>query len=253
MTNNSTKKLKKADQYNDPSHNYLRYWDGRDYEQAAEEIAIRRLLKGRHFKHAVDVGGGYGRLSVVLRDFSDKVTLAEPSQQQLDISIEFLKGKPKVDTKLAQAENLPFKDGELDLAMIVRVIHHLPNPVPAFEEINRVLEKGGFFLIEFANYSNFKNRLKHTAKLQKLPVDPVDIRTKESNIPFVNHNPKTVKKQLAQCGFKVVDTLSVSNFRSTTIKKLVPKNILVSLEKSVQKPLAKSYFGPSTVYLLQKV
>lgn len=253
MTNTSTKKINRADQYNDPTHNYLRYWDGRDYEQAAEEIAIRRLLKDKRFKHAVDVGGGYGRLSVVLRDFADKVTLAEPSQQQLDIAKDFLQGKPKVDMKLAQAEKLPFKDGELDLAMVVRVIHHLPNPVPAFEEINRVLAKDGYFLIEFANYSNFKNRIKHTAKLQKMPVDPVDIRTKDSDIPFVNHNPKTVKKQLAQCGFKIVDTLSVSNFRSTTLKKIVPKKVLVNLEKSLQKPLAKTYFGPSTVYLLKKV
>lgn len=253
MTNNKSTKLNKADQYNDPSHNYLKYWDGRDYEQAAEEIAIRRLLKGKKFKHAVDVGGGYGRLSVVLRDFADKVTLAEPSQQQLDISKDFLKGKPKVEAKLAQAEKLPFKDGELDLAMVVRVIHHLPNPVPAFEEINRVLKKDGYFLIEFANYSNFKNRIKHAAKFQKMPIDPVDIRTKKGDIPFVNHNPKTVKKQLAQCGFKLEDVLSVSNFRSATLKKYVPKSTLVKMEKAIQKPLAKTYFGPSTVYLLRKV
>ena len=38
-TQKSSSKLvtkKKADQYNDPTHNYLRYWDGRDYEHAAE-------------------------------------------------------------------------------------------------------------------------------------------------------------------------------------------------------------------------
>src|SRR6266699_3705755 len=90
---------KKADQYNDPSHNYLHYWDGRDYEHAAEELAIKRLLQGRHFKHAVDVGGGYGRLCVLLEKYADRVTLAEPSQQQLDIADEFLKGHPTVDKK----------------------------------------------------------------------------------------------------------------------------------------------------------
>jgi ubiquinone/menaquinone biosynthesis C-methylase UbiE len=248
-----TNKLNKADQYNDSSHNYLRYWDGRDYEQAAEEIMINRMLEGKKFKHAVDVGGGYGRLSVVLSQFADKVTLAEPSQQQLDISKEFLKGKPKVEVKLAQAEKLPFDDNSVDLAMVVRVIHHLPDPIPAFKEIHRVLEKDGYFLIEFANYANFKNRIKHAVKFQKMPVDPVDIRTKESDIPFVNHNPKTVKKQLAQTGFKLEKMLSVSNFRSQTLKKILPKSTLVKLEKAVQKPLAKSHFGPSTVYLLRKV
>jgi len=253
----TTKKLEKADQYNDSHHNYLKYWDGRDYEQAAEEIMINRMLRGRSFKHAVDVGGGYGRLSVVLAQFADKVTLAEPSQQQIDISKDFLKGKPNVDAVLAQAESLPFDDGSVDLCMVVRVIHHLPNPVPAFEEIHRVLEKDGYFLIEFANYSNFKNRVKHAVKFQKMPIDPVDIKTgtkkEENDIPFVNHNPKTVKKQLAQSGFKLEKVLSVSNFRSPTLKKILPKSALVKLEKASQKPLAKTYFGPSTVYLLRKV
>jgi ubiquinone/menaquinone biosynthesis C-methylase UbiE len=253
MTKQTNKKLNKADQYNDPKHNYLRYWDGRDYEQAAEEIMINRMLEGKKFKHAVDVGGGYGRLSVVLKQFADKVTLAEPSQQQLDIAKDFLKGKPKVEPVLAQAENLPLKDGSVDLAMVVRVIHHLPNPVPAFEEIHRVLEKDGLFLIEFANYANFKNRIKHAVKFKKMPTEPIDIRTHESDIPFVNHNPKTVKKQLAQTGFKLEKSLSVSNFRSPTLKKILPKSTLVKLEKAVQKPLAKSHFGPSTVYLLRKV
>jgi len=257
MANKSNKKLQKADQYNDPKHNYLHYWDGRDYEQEAEEIAIEKMLKGKKFKKAVDVGGGYGRLSVVLRKYADQVTLAEPSQQQLDIAKEFLKGKPKVKTALAQAEKLPFKDGELDLALVVRVIHHLPDPVPAFNEIYRVLKKDGYFLIEFANYSNFKNRVKHLAKMKKMPVDPVDIRSaknkNDSEVPFVNHNPKTVRSQLAQAGFKLEKVLSVSNFRSPTIKKALSQKSLVAMEKATQGPLAKSYFGPSTVFLLRKV
>ena len=67
----NTSAKRKADQYNDPSHNYLKYWDGRDYENEAEEMAISRLVKGKHFKHAVDVGGGYGRLCVLLEKYAD--------------------------------------------------------------------------------------------------------------------------------------------------------------------------------------
>lgn len=247
------KSLKGADQYNDPSHNYLNYWKGREYEHAAEEIAIARMLSGKSFKKAVDVGGGYGRLSVFLRNWADEVTLAEPSQQQLDIAEEFLRDKPKVVSRLARAEDLPFKDGELDLALVVRVLHHLPDPMPAFTEINRVLKKDGYFLLEFANYGHFKNRMKHAVRFKKLPVEPVDIRTKKSDIPFVNHNPKTVKKQLAQAGFRLEKTLSASNFRSAAFKKLFGKKALLQLEKLTQRPLASANFGPSTVYLLRKV
>ena len=35
---------KRADYYDGPAHDYLGYWAGRDYEHAAEEVALRRLL-----------------------------------------------------------------------------------------------------------------------------------------------------------------------------------------------------------------
>src|ERR1700754_1105451 len=119
---------KRADQYNDPSHNYMQYWEGRDYENEAEEMAIKRLLAGKRFKTAVDVGGGYGRLCLLLENYADKVTLAEPSQQQLDLAKIFLKDHPEVDRQLAQADNLKFKDGTIDLVTMIRVMHHLPDP-----------------------------------------------------------------------------------------------------------------------------
>jgi hypothetical protein len=71
-------------------------------------------------------------------------------------------------------------------------------------------------------------------------------------IPFVNHNPHTVRKQLAHAGLQVEKVLSVSNLRSPRIKKLLSKKSLVSLERAMQVPLAHTYFGPSTVYLLRK-
>src|SRR3982751_949631 len=102
-TKQSNKVTRKADQYNDPEHNYKDYWTGREYEHAAEEMAIKRLLKNKkNFRHAVDVGGGYGRLSKYLTAFAKKVTLAEPSQQQLDIAQMYLKDTPEVDRKLWQ-------------------------------------------------------------------------------------------------------------------------------------------------------
>lgn len=243
---------KKADQYNDPNHNYLHYWDNRQYEHDAEEIAIRRMLKGKHFKRIVDVGGGYGRICPILKDFADQVTLAEPSSQQLDIAKEFLKGNMGIDMVLAQADKLPFEDESIDLVTVVRVIHHLPDPTEEFAEIARVLKPGGYLFIEFANYANFKNRVKHVLKAKRMPHEPVDIRTHESDIPFVNHNPRTVRKQLAHAGLQLERTLSVSNLRSPGLKKVFPKQALLAIEKAVQVPFAKSYFGPSTVYLLKK-
>lgn len=249
-------KNRKADQYNDPSHNYLKYWEGRDYENAAEEMAIKRFLRGRRFKHAVDVGGGYGRLCLLLEKYADKVTLAEPSQQQLDIAKGFLKGHPEIDRALLQADDLKFPTGSIDLITMIRVMHHLPDPMPEFKEIHRTLSNDGVFILELANNAHVRNRVKYALRGRRIPTKPVDIRSPENRrkeeIPFVNHNPKTVINQLNKAGFEVVKLLSVSNLRSPTIKKVVPRAVMLATEKAMQPTLAKTYFGPSVFFLLKK-
>ncbi|HVX58421.1 MAG TPA: class I SAM-dependent methyltransferase [Candidatus Saccharimonadales bacterium] len=250
------KQVKRADQYNDPKHNYKDYWVGRDYEHAAEEMAITRLLGERRFTHAVDVGGGYGRLSKFLTRFADKVTLAEPSQQQLDIAKDFLKDTPQVDRQLLQAADLKFKDNEVDLVLVVRVLHHLPDPTAEFAEIARVLKPGGTFLLEFANDAHFLNRIRYGLHGKRVPKTPVDIRSAENRradeIPFVNHHPKTIIKQLQAAGFEVERTLSGSNLRSTTLKKTLGVTPLLAAEKLMQPMLAPFYFGPSVWLRLKK-
>lgn len=255
MTKKTTPK--KADQYNDPKHNYLRYWDGRDYENAAEQIAITRLIGAKRFKNAADIGGGYGRLCIFLKNFADKVTLAEPSQQQLDIGKEFLKDHPEIDRVLTQADDLQFKDKSLDLITMIRVMHHIPDPATEFSELARVLSDDGYLILEVANYAHGRNRIKHALKGKKLPTEPVDIRSEDrkadkDEIAFVNHNPKTVIKQLAHAGLKVEKTLSVSNLRSPSLKKILPKGVMLLSERILQPTLAKTYFGPSVFFLVKK-
>lgn len=252
-----TRPKKRADQYNDPSHNYLKYWQGRDYENAAEEMAIRRLLNGKHFKSAVDVGGGYGRLCLLLEQYAGKVTLAEPSQQQLDIAKEFLKDHPEIDRQIMQADDLKFADGSIDLVTIIRVMHHLPNPEAELAEIARVLSKEGCAIIEMANYMHARNRVKHLLKGKRMPTAPVDIRSaanrRDDEIAFVNHNPHTFIKQMAHAGLKVERVLSVSNLRSPGLKKVMPRGVMLAAEKVMQPTLASSFFGPSVFFLVRKV
>jgi ubiquinone/menaquinone biosynthesis C-methylase UbiE len=247
---------KKADQYNDPKHNYFQYWEGRQYEHLAEEIAIAKLLNGKHFKTAVDVGGGYGRSCVQLENYAEHVTLAEPSQQQLDMAADFLKDHPEIDRKLMQADDLKFQDGSIDLLTMIRVMHHLPDPSVEFKEIERVLSPDGYAIIEVANYLHIRNRLKHLARRERMPVKPVDIRSEANKradeIAFVNHNPSTVVRQLEHAGLHVETTLSVSNLRSVRLKRIMPRELMLGAERALQRPLATIYFGPSIFFLIRK-
>lgn len=245
---------KKSDFYDDPSFDYTKYWEGREYEHAAEKMAINRLLAGKHFRHAIDIGGGYGRLSVFLQKYADKVTLIEPSAQQLQIAAEYLQEHPRVAQQHTPADKLPFRDGDIDLAVMIRVLHHIPDPAAEFAELARVLSTNGYAVLEVANYLHVRNRIKHVLRRQKFPAGPVNISSDPSDeTPFVNHNPKTIRKQLAHAGLKVERILSVSNLRSPRIKRLMPKRVMLAIEGILQPTLAKGLFGPSVFFLVRKV
>lgn len=254
---NTPRKTKKADHYDDPDYDYGKYWEGREYEHAAEEMAIARLLEGKRFHHAVDVGGGYGRLSVILKKYAAKVTLAEPSHYQLDRAEEYLKQHPDIERKQLQADRLEFADGSVDLVTMIRVMHHLPDPEAELREIARILSPHGYALIEVANYTHARNRIRHYLRRKKFPTRAVDIRSdqnrRQDEVQFVNHNPKTFIKQLAHAGLKVERILSVSNLRSTKLKKLMPQRVMLAIEGILQPTLARGYFGPSVFFLVKKV
>ncbi len=135
-------------------------------------------------------------------------------------------------------------------------MHHLPDPSAEFNEISRVLSPDGYAIVEVANYAHARNRMRNILKLQKLPIKPVDIRSKinqkANEIPFVNHNPHTVIRQLEHAGLEVTATLSVSNLRSPSLKKIMPKSLMLATESLIQRPLASLYFGPSIFFLVRK-
>jgi len=132
----------------------------------------------------------------------------------------------------------------------------LPNPAKEFNELHRILSRDGYLVLELANHSHFRNRIKHLVRGQRLPLKPVDVRSKQNQnkeeIAFVNHNPNTVIKQLDRAGFRVEKLLSVSNLRSPGLKKVLPYKVMINLERIMQPVLARMYFGPSVFFLLRK-
>ena len=249
--------MAKADFYDsDPNYNYSKYWENRDYENKAEEQAIKKMLRGKKVNSAVDIGGGYGRLCPLLQQFSNKVYLLEPSKKQREIAKDFL-ANYSVSIKNGSSTKTDFSPNSVDLITMIRVMHHLPDPEPTYKEIHRILKPGGLFLLEVANSKNFKSVIRRTLKGKRTPSKPVDIKNNSTTLsdpknPFVNHNPHTVINSLHDHGFKLAKKLSVSNLRSTTIKKVVHPKALDLMESSSQYILAPLYFGPSIFFLFVK-
>lgn len=242
--------------YDDDGPDYADYWVNRGYEHDAEVMAVRRLLANRRFEHAVDVGGGYGRLSLVLADYAARVTLADPSRKQLAFASSFLAGHPRIVTKVMSASALTLEDGAADLATLVRVLHHLPDPADELAELSRILRPGGYAVVEVANVAHAVNRLRYLARREAIPLTPVDIDTGAARvpdgIPFVNHHPAAILAQLEAAGLSLERKLSVSNLRNPLVTRLLPRRLLMAAEGVAQRPLAAAWFGPSIFLLARK-
>lgn len=241
--------------YDDPSFSYSNYWQNRSYEHAAEIIAISRLLDKHHFKTATDIGGGFGRLTSVLAGYSTTATLLEPSAKLRSQAKKYLGNQKNIRIVPGTAEHTRLPSQSQELLLSVRVFHHIPDLRPVFIEARRILKPEGLFLFEFANSSHFKSRLKSLITGTPILLTPVERRSsaniRRQTIFFVNHHPHTILKLLRQNSFIPLQVLSVSNFRSPLLKKILPFKLLLILEKISQPLLAKSYFGPS-IFILAK-
>lgn len=229
--------------YDSTNYNYEEYWQNRQYEHLAEVVALRKLLpeKGASL---LDIGGGYGRnLKEVIKNYHH-ATLLDYSAQNLDRAKSFLKEDlEKITLIKGDAYKLPFLDESFDVAMMIRVTHHLENPEIAIKEAYRVLKPDGIFILEFANKCHFKALLKHGPKFYK-DLSPHSQLTKSSGV-FLNWHPKKIEEIVKSVGFIVDEKLSVSNLRSQTLKKVFGDHTLAILDSLVMKPASNFYFGPS--------
>lgn len=229
------------------------FWEDvdRQYEDQADRMAIRKLLPKRMEKFA-DIGGGYGRLANEYLKRARKIYLFDYSKTELEQAKEIY--GDKIETRAGDIYKLPFKDDELDGLMMVRVTHHLKDLDKAVAELYRVLKPGGVAVIEVANKRTLPKMARFITGRSKVnPFDKKVANYKEiSKDGFYNYHPKYVEEIFESTGFKCEKVLSVSNFRSKTLKKMIGTDRLVKIEDTAQKALAPIRFAPSIYYKLRK-
>jgi len=243
------------------SYDYSSYWQGREYEHESEAYAIKSFLsKIKKIDKALEIGGGFGRLLPLYVFRAKRVSFTEASAKLLSQAKKTHKFK-NVEFIQSTLENLPkkLKRRSFDLIVMIRVIHHLPDSDSTFNTIEKLAANNGYLILEFANKMHFKNVIVHLLKKDFAFFrnrETTDIRSskskKDKTIPFLNFHPSLIKSELEKHNFKIVETRSVSNIRSPFLKKYLQKEILLEIEKFLQKPLSYLYFGPSIFILARK-
>ncbi|MBR0416057.1 class I SAM-dependent methyltransferase [Candidatus Saccharibacteria bacterium] len=247
-----TKKIKSISDYNGYDYKKI-FWEDADrkYEDAADRIAVRRLLP-EHMDNFADIAGGYGRLADEYLPRSKKATLFDFSQTELDQAKE--KYGKKLNTVQGDIYNLPFKDGELTTLLMVRATHHFKDIDKVLKELYRVLAPGGTAVIEVANKRTLPRIIRYwTGKTKISPFTHTVANLSEIDKDgFFNYHPKYIEDLFKKTGFKIDKVLSVSNFRSARLKKIFGNKNLIKMEKGAQKILAPVRFAPSIYYRLTK-
>jgi ubiquinone/menaquinone biosynthesis C-methylase UbiE len=110
------------------------------------ELTVAGELVG---KRVLDVGCGTGRLSAALQERGSRVWGVDASPEMVALARE--RG---VNAKVARAEQLPFKEGWFERAVLWLTVHLLDRP-RAFAELRRVLAPDGRVVIATFDPSHF--------------------------------------------------------------------------------------------------
>ena len=208
------------------------FWDqgGREYEDAVEGVALRRLLPPGG-KHMLELGAGAGRNTPRYQGY-EQITLLDYSLTQLQQARQRLGDNPRFRYVAADVYRLPFAPGLFDGATMIRTLHHMADARRALDQVRRVMQPQGIFILEFANKHNLKAILRYALRRQDWsPFSPEPVEFVALNFDF---HPNTVRAWLQQVGFSIERQLTVSHFRMGLLKRIVPLRLLVWADSLAQ-------------------
>ena len=219
------------------------FWEqgGREYEDRAEAIALRRMLP-KNGKLMLELGAGAGRNTPRYAGF-ERIVLLDYSTTQLIQAQEKLGCSDKYIYVAADIYRLPFRDRQFDAATMIRALHHMADAPKALKQIRNVLRSNAVFILEFANKLNLKSILRYVTGRQKwnpFSLEPVEFV--KLNFDF---HPKAIRKWLGELGFSIEKTLTVSHFRLGLLKRIVPARLLAALDGLFQPTGEFWQFTPS--------
>lgn len=123
-------------------------WDRLRRELFGERGEVAPLLALLDPTWAVgDLGCGTGRLSESLAPFVRRLVAVDDSGPMLEAAQARLAPYDNVDLRSGRLEDLPLEAGELDVAVLALVLHHVPEPLKALAEVARVVKPGGRVLV----------------------------------------------------------------------------------------------------------
>lgn len=131
-----------------PKYDFLNhlFTMNRDKKWRREIIKYLKSL-GRYYSDVLDIASGTGDLTLELFNLNpDKVYSCDISEKMLQVQKKKIVSE-KLHIDLADAEDMPYESGSIDLVTIGFGVRNFENLNKSFKEINRVLKDNGIFVV----------------------------------------------------------------------------------------------------------
>jgi SAM-dependent methyltransferase len=128
------------------SYDYSREWRNKQIEDLAEKKILSHWITPG--KNCLELGGGFGRLTSFLEPFFSQIVMVAFSRANIGRASQKLK---KTEIIRSELHRLPFDDEKFDYILLIRVIHHLADPLIVLGEIQRVAKDGATVVISAQN------------------------------------------------------------------------------------------------------
>ena len=224
------------------------FWNqsNRQYEHELELSVLNHIFKTHCSNYAsiLDAGCGFGRLFESYQPYFSHYILFDYAQNLIDeaeSTLHHIKAIDYIQGSLYDI-NLP---SSCDVILSIRTLHHLNDLNTLFDNFYKTLSPGGTLILDIPNKTHIKNRIKQWFRGQ--------FYMNESSIQlsdhFYNYHPDHVIRLLIDFGFRIQYRYQVGLFRIPIIKKIIPTQILINVEKWFNKLLGYFNYAPS-VYVV---
>lgn len=240
-------------------YDYSQYWKAREYEDNSEKHVLETIFLEKKGKWFIDIGGSYGRLTPTYYNSYSHPLLLDYSLKTLQKNYDVIRKQfPNIELIAANAYHMPFRENTFDGGLMVRVLHHISEPIIYFGELKRIMLNDSTYVQEFANKVNLKASLRAILHLNlkffsKEPYQQPTSKNFEGTETgqeaiFFNYHPSYLLKILNSIGFNVKEKYGCSYLRSQGLKKLLGSNNMLKIEYFLQKLLKATNIPPSVIF-----
>ncbi|MEG3927471.1 MULTISPECIES: methyltransferase domain-containing protein [unclassified Microcoleus] len=127
-------------------------YDSMDFAEVNAAFAQSAAALGPVCGNVLDAGTGTARIPIAISQMRPawKLTCIDLSANMLKVGAENVEKagvRSQIKLELIDAKAMPYPDNYFDMVISNSIIHHLPDPLPFFQEVKRVLKpQGGIFL-----------------------------------------------------------------------------------------------------------